>query len=506
MKHILCAKQGHLLTALVLALACGIAPYSRVVHGKGAGSPSSIAGRGDTASPREMRSGTRGSGANKGGAHAPTGMGRDSQIYFAEGFTGQGPDVDFTEHLTILNTNALTATGQIDYYLTGDISATTPITVPITVPAHGQLIEDVGQDVGLDQTVSAVVQTDEVVAAARTISRTTVAGVSLGESITPGVDTLAQFWYFAEGYTGASFQEYLALFNPGASPATVTVEPVGGNGSQVSAPLTSVVPPHARITVNLRAAIPGRSIGMSVQSDQPIAAERVLYWGDGTGSAKFGTAVTGGIRGPAALWTFPFVSTVGSDQAFLSFIDPTTVAAHVQLTAFGPPGVGPMPRTVTVAAGARATVALPAQLEAMAIVASSDVPVIAEEGQYFGGSPNMGAHMGSVVAGTPQPASQWAFPGISDPAFTDLTWYVFNRGSAAATVTVTVLGQGMAPAQTRIRADPGKLTVVNLASIRAMRGAAGSLWVSNSPVVITQVIRGADPTVGAIVSGVPQTP
>jgi hypothetical protein len=513
MEHTRGARQARLLILLALALVWNIAPYAHVAYGKGAPYPSSSAGRAEVPSmPARAGSAhatpadTPGSGPARDNPRRLPRTGPVHQIYFAEGFTGQGPDVDFSEQLTILNTNALTATGQIDYYLSSDISATTPITIPIAVPAHSQLVEDVGQDVGLGQTVSAVVQADQVVTATRTISRTTVDGVPLGQSISPGVGSLAQFWYFAEGYTGVSFQEYLALFNPGNTPATVTVVPIGGDGGQVPAPLSSTVPPHSRITVNLRAAIPGRSIGLSVQSDQPIAAERVLYWGEGSGSAKFGAAVAGGIRGPAALWTFPYVSTVGSDQAFLSFIDPTSVAAHVQLMAFGSPGAGSMPRMVTVAAGARTTVTLPVQLAPIAIVASSDVPVIAEEGQYFGGSPNVGLHMGSVVAGTPQPVDRWVFPGISDTAFTNETWYVLNRGSAPASVTVTMMDQGLLPVQTRIRVDPGKLTVVNPAALRSARVAAGSVWLSSGPVVIAEVVRGAASSVGAVVTGLAQTP
>ena len=429
-----------------------------------------------------------------------------SQIYFAEGYTGKGPTVDFGEQLSILNTTALTATGQIDYFFANPtITATNPITVPIMVPAHAQLTEDVGRDVGSNQTVSALVETDQVISATRTITRTTTVGVALGSSISDGEDGLAQFWYFSEGYTGVSFQEYLALFNPGSSPVTATIEAVGVAGAQVLAPLTASLPAHGRATVNIRAAIPGRSLGLSVQSDQPIAAERVLYWGAGAGSAKFGTAVTGGIRGPAAQWTFPYVSTVGADQAYLSFINPTTVAAHVQLSAYGSGGLQPMPSAVTVAPGIRTTVALPTSTGAMAVVASSDVPVVAEEGQYFGGSPNTGDHMGSVLAGTPQPAAQWAFPAVIGSRFIRQHWYVVNRGSVAADLTATLYPiQTGEPTVLHFHAPPGQLTVLTTDSGRPVRGGSAVSWVSTAPVVIARVLHGSDPGVGAVAPGVSQ--
>jgi hypothetical protein len=503
MEHLIHVKQRRLLIVLALVLIWIVGPLTPTAVAKGKAHGVSAEW---PESARVAPAGPHGSGVTKDGVHAMTGMNQGSQIYFAEGYTGQGPDLDFSEHLSILNTNPVTATGQIDYFLGSNIAATTPITVAIAVPAHAQLVEDVGHDVGINQTVSAIVQTDQVVTATRTISRTTTDGTVLDQSISNGENGLAQFWYFAEGYTGASFQEYLALFNPGNSPATVTVEPVGGVGGQVPAPLTSIVPPHGRTTLNVRAAIPGRSIGLSVQSDQPVATERILYWGAGSGSGKFGASVNGGIRGPATLWTFPYVSTVGSDQVFLSFIDPTTVEAHVQLTAYSTAGVEEMPQTVVVAAGARATIALPADTVVTAMTASSDVPVIAEEGQYFGGSPNVGDHMGSVVAGVPQPTVQWVFPGFSAPAPASQSWYILNRGSTAASISVMLYGLGGVPVQAHVRADPGKLTVVTAAALHAMHGVSASAWTSNNPVVIAQVIRTGDPSTAAIIAGVAQTP
>lgn len=488
------ARQGRWLLALLLALAWVLAPSPRPTSAEGARSRPPVAVNVDLGS--KIHTSPR--------ANQPQ---YASQIYFAEGYTGQGPAVNFGEQLSILNTNSLTATGQIEYFLANtSITATNPITVPIMVPAHAQLIEDVGRDVGSNQMVSALVEADQTVSATRTISRTTVAGVALGSSISEAEDGLAQFWYFSEGYTGASFQEYLALFNPGNSPAAVTIEAVGVAGAQVLAPLSASVAAHGRVTVNIRAAVPGRSLGLSVQSDQPIAAERVLYWGAGAGSSKFGTSVNAGIRGPAAQWTFPYVSTAGADQAYLSFINPTTVAAHVQLLAYGATALQPMPSVVTVTPGIRTTVALPASAGAMAVVASSDVPVIAEEGQYFGGSPNIGLHMGSVLAGVPQPASQWAFPAVGGSRFNTQNWYVLNRTSGTADLAATVYpAQAGLPVVLHFHAPPGVLTVLSTDSAHLPHAGTAVSWVSTAPVVIARVFHGAGSTVGAVVAGVGQS-
>ncbi|HVC80590.1 MAG TPA: DUF5719 family protein [Chloroflexota bacterium] len=494
MQHVMRAEQGRWLVALLLTLAWVLGP-----------NPNPTSAAGARSRPPGAVNGDRGSKIR---ASAPAGQPQyATQMYFAEGYTGQGPLVNFTEKLSILNTNPLTATGEIEYFLANtSITATNPITVPIMVPAHAQLIEDVGRDVGSNQMVSTLVEADQTLSATRTISRTTVAGAALGASISEAEDGLAQFWYFSEGYTGASFQEYLALFNPGNSPATITIEAVGVAGAQVLAPLSASVAAHGRATVNIRAAVPGRSLGLSVQSDQPIAAERVLYWGAGSGSGKFGASVNAGIRGPAAQWTFPYVSTAGADQAYLSFINPTTVAAHVQLSAYGAAALPPLPSAVIVAPGIRTTVTLPISVGSMAVVASSDVPVIAEEGQYFGGSPNVGTHMGSVLAGVPQPAIQWSFPGVGGSRFTTQTWYVLNRSSGTADLTATVYpAQAGVPIVLHFHAPPGVLTVLSTDSARLPHAGTAVFWGSTAPVVIARVFHGASASVGAVVAGVSQS-
>ena len=421
-----------------------------------------------------------------------------SSLYFAEGFTGQGPAVRFDESFALLNTNPLTATGEIEYTLEGG----SVNSVPIVIAAHARLNEDVLRDVGANHPVSAVVRTDRTISATRVISRTAIlTGAALQTSISNAQQTLSPYWYFAEGYTGASFQEYLALFNPGAASATVSVQPIGAAGS---APLPSIdrqVPPHTRVTVNIRALLPGRSLGLLVQSDQPVAAERTLYWGDGGGSGKFGAAVTGGTAQPAALWTFPYLSTVGGDQAFITITNPTTVAAHAHLTSYRADGRVPDGSDVVIEPSSRATVPFPAagsQGIVVGLTISTDVPVVSEEAQYFAGSPNVGSHTGSVVQGVPQAATSWVFPLIEGP--TTRRWYVLNSGSMAARITAEIYGPNAQPAVETFTVGPDKLATL---TPRALLNATSIVWISSSPVVIAQFGRGGQYYgQGALIKGI----
>jgi hypothetical protein len=283
------------------------------------------------------------------------------------------------------------------------------------------------------------------------------------------------------------------------------VQTFGASGTSPTAPISRTVPPHTRITVNMRAIEPNRSFGMLVQSDQGIAAERVLYWGAGAGSSKFGTAVNQGARGPAAVWTFPYVSTTKGDQAYLSFTDPTTVAAHVQFSVIGSHGALAAPAPITVDPGSRLTVALPPRSAsgngAVSIIANSDVPIVVEQAQYFGGSPNSGTHSGSIITGPQKAAAEWYFTVSSTDRFTSCDWYVLNTGTKTATLKATTYDSSGTTITYARSAPAGRLTKLNLGNTNAVQGSTSTVWNSGVPLSIVAVLHSADGLDMTVVTG-----
>src|SRR5574340_897833 len=89
-------------------------------------------------------------------------------------------------------------------------------------------------------------------------------------------------WYFAEGSVGNRFNEFLTLFNPNSTMATVTVTYLFQGGSPKV--FTHIVNPFSRGTVhvngdlNVPPAAPQQSISAIVQSNVPIVAERPMYF------------------------------------------------------------------------------------------------------------------------------------------------------------------------------------------------------------------------------------
>ena len=335
-----------------------------------------------------------------------------SQWYFAEGFTGQGPTIFFTETLRLLNTTTRTAFGSILYMLPG--GGTTR--VALTVPSQALIERSVNADVGPNKAVAALVTLDQKVAVSRIIRRTDASGALLDASSSSGQPAPSRVWQFAEGYTGASFQEYLTVQNPAISTAAVTITLLPRAGTS-PVTVTASLAPLSRYTLNVRSALPNRSLSAVVRASVPVVAERVLYWGDGSGSAKFGADTKPGVPTAGRSYQFAYTSVASGDQPFLTVLNPAGLtapaAASVTILAAYSDATGRVVGQVSqaVASGQRITVTPPATVSttlALATTLTASGPVVAEQAQYVGGSPNVGSHAGFALLGR-TPAMAWQF-------------------------------------------------------------------------------------------------
>lgn len=264
-------------------------------------------------------------------------------VYFAEGYTGQlstNKKASFDETLSILNANPFTATAVITYLIQG----ASPVAVTRAVAPNATLRESVNTDIGPDKIAAAIVTSPSKLSVERTIERVGANNMTLDGDSSLGDTSLGTTFYFAEGYTGITFQEYLTVANPGGTPAHVTVTFAPQAASAAGAPVeTFVVPANGRITRNIRRDalhIANKSVGLIVTSDQPIMTERVLYFGSGGGSGKFGSTAKAGIHTLAGRYYFAFGSAGGSglaqrpgDQSFVTVLNPDVSTAPATVTA-----------------------------------------------------------------------------------------------------------------------------------------------------------------------------
>lgn len=384
-------------------------------------------------------------------------------LYFAEGYTGllsTNGKANFDESLAILNANPFTATVAITYL----IQDGSPVVIDRSVPPSSTLRESVNSDIGPDKIAAAIVGSPSRITAERIIRRTNASNATLDANSSLGNPNLGTTFYFAEGYTGISFQEYLTLANPGNTDAHVTVTFAPEAASSAGAPTeTFVVPAKGRSTRNIRRdtlSLSNKSVGMIVTSDQPIMAERVLYFGDGSGSAKYGSTAKAGIQTTANQYLFAYGSAGGSglaqqpgDQSYVTVLNPGTspVSATVLAQFYDATGHSLGTTSVQVAPGTRQTINANTVVHntggIYSTVLTSSSPFVAEKPQYIGGNPNVGTHPGVAPSGTPAGVKSAAFPDLS---LTDAlgqqeqqTVFLYNpagTGTTPITVTATYYG------------------------------------------------------------------
>ena len=410
--------------------------------------------------------------------------GTGTTAYFAEGFTGQARaagQASFTESLNLLNTADAAAPITITYVLGG---TSAPVVVARIVGPRSVLREPVNVDVGPNREVAAIVTSPARIVASRTIGRVAANGARLGGSTALPVSAPSRSWGFPEGYTGYSFQEYLTLLNPGDLPATVRVQLAPqGDSARNARTVTLLVPPHARTTANIRALNAGSttsSVGMIVSSDQPIVAERVEYFGDGSGSGKFGSTVTPGIVAPATALRFAYGVSGGrtgtggnAGEHYLTLLNPAASGTPVSVTASytGATGGSLGQARVAVGPGTRRTIVANSVLGAansgtFSVALQASGPIEAEASQYFGGSPNSGTPAGMIVPGVANPGTDLFFADLSTTMTdgTPLTQTVSlsNPGATQVTVDATYFGSGGSPVTKRYSVAAGGITDVSV--------------------------------------------
>jgi hypothetical protein len=198
-----------------------------------------------------------------------------TEYYFAEGTTRDG----FEEWITLQNPNdeAITV---IATYQRGTGQGDT-VQVSHVVPPQSRETIFVPNDVGMDKDVSVKLASSSYFLAERPMYfRYTGYGASWeGGHCVIGAGETACEWFFAEGYTGPGFQEWLCLQNPNDEDSTVEISYVGNGGAIAVKPLT--VPARSRRTLRVNdEAGPGLEVSCSLRviSGPPIVAERPMYF------------------------------------------------------------------------------------------------------------------------------------------------------------------------------------------------------------------------------------
>jgi serine protease len=301
-----------------------------------------------------------------------------NSYFFAEGTTRPG----FEEWLCVLNPEAEAA--QVDFTFYSADGSTQDASY--SIPAHSRFSLNVNALVGPDKDVASRVESPTLVFVERAMYFD-YHGIWQGGSVCKGATYLAQDWYFAEGTTRSGFEEWLTLANPGNQDADVQLDYLlgAGQGANVSQQLS--VPARTRVTVSVNQAVgPDKDVSMKVTSDNPIVAERPMYFSYGAGSWDGGHDVMGA-NAPASTWYFAEGTTRSGFEEWLTLANPGDQDAMATVDYMLGEGQGPnVTQDWLVPAHARATVSVNQAVgpdKDVSLKVTSDNPIVAERPMYF---------------------------------------------------------------------------------------------------------------------------
>jgi len=309
----------------------------------------------------------------KGGHCTEPALDTSDTWYFAEGTTRAG----FEEWLCLANPGATDATAQVTF-LFSDGEA---MTLPFNVPAWKRYTVSVNAAVGPDKDVAIWVDSDQPIVAESPMYFS-YRGMWDDGHITVGVPAALEKWYFAEGTTRAGFEEWLCLANPGEEDAGVEVTYYIAGGDEVKHYVS--VPAERRHTVYVNSVVgPDKDVAVRIDSDQPIVAERPMYFD--YGSRWNGGHLSAGAPAPSTSWFFAEGTTRAGFEEWLCLLNPGDVETPVKVRyVFG--DASSQTQDLLLAPGQRFTInvnELVGPEKDVAVWVESEQGIVAERSMYF---------------------------------------------------------------------------------------------------------------------------
>ncbi len=348
--------------------------------------------------------------------------------YFAEGNVR-----DYRQRLALFNPTDVEASVTVTL-----LDPDSPTLRTLTAPAKGRVDLTLNDIVSATTTLPAIVESDAPIIAERALA------TDIDIDNNPGIDRLSRIWYFAEGSTESAFDTYLALFNPQAANASVTVAFMQSDGAVVERSLT--VPAGQRFVIVVRDVLPNTRFGARITSSVPIAVERTMRFGPDRAGLHTGR----GVVELARRWYFAEGTTQRGFELRVLLLNPNNQIARVTVTFLAPDGQTEE-RRYALPPTAQLTVNVNEVIpdEGVATIVESDRPIAAERALYF----NDGA-TGTVSTGMSAPAYTWRF---ADGRTNDASYFLLlgnpNRRPAVVTVDFVLTDGSIETQQIRMPAN-----------------------------------------------------
>ena len=297
----------------------------------------------------------------------------------------------------------------------------------------------------------------------------------------------ARTWYFAEGYTGTGFTEYLTLENPTKTAANVVIHYLLQGGSPVVHSTT--VNANARKTINVNTDLgTGQSVSMVVTSDQPIVAERPMYF---TYTGLSGYTIPGGtdVLGLTQLQTqfnFGYLDTNSGHDTYLTVLNPNNSTMNVSVSYYHSGGGAPVVRMHSYSANSRGTIRLNNEglgSGTFGAVVTLSAPGMVERPMYLQDSSTGNTGSTDVVGNVTGGLTTWNFAeGYTNTNFAE-TYYLFNPGGSATSATVTFYRTDGTTASQTVTVPAGGLNTVSANTVLGNGVNNSAAVTSNAPII-----------------------
>lgn len=356
-------------------------------------------------------------------------------LYFAEGYTGEG----FFEFICLGNSSYNQVRVAVTYMFPDGNAQTR--TLALAARSRGTVM--VNEVVGPGKEVAVRVESDQPIVAERPMYFT-YGGAWTGGHDCMGAPDASNTWYFAEGYTGDGFEEWICVLNPGNTAADLTFRfQTREEGELVRTGYS--VPAYSRGSFKVNEILGADyQNSLKLESSSPVVAERPMYFDylgtTGTNHWRGGHCVMGATRLDQSYYFAEGTTREGFEE-WLTLQNPhsvdITVSATYQL------GVGQgeaVNSTYEIPAGGRYTVYVPEEVGTDKDVSArlfSTSLFLAERPVYFRytgyGADRPGGH---CVIGAGRTDTRWLFAeGYTGGGFH--TWLTLqNPGTEEAGVAL----------------------------------------------------------------------
>ncbi len=387
---------------------------------------------------------------------------RPFKKYLAEGYTG----TNFHQYLCLANPGSDLVQVRVSYlFAQGGV-----LEEELRVSANSRVTVDVNAVVGPGREVSTIISSDRDIVLERPMYFN-YRGSYTGGHVVMGVSSPARTWYFAEGYTGPGFHQYICVLNPESSPALLTFRFQTQEKGEVVVD-GQEVPARSRKTFDA-GEILGRGYQSSLllESTLPVVAERAMYFdylASGTHHWSGGHCVMGSTC-LAQEYHFAEGTTQAGFEEWLTIQNVQTFPLTVEATyQFGEGQGMPLDRKYLIEAGRRLTVFVPMEVgqdKDVSVRLRSSAGFMAERVIYFRYS-FMGADWtgGQCAIGASQASYQWFFAeGSTHSGFHE--WLsLHNNGDEEAQVELIYITQeagNLTPREIKVPARSRRTVWVN---------------------------------------------